>query len=529
MAFLIAHDVSFELPNGRLLFQHLSLSLESRVTALVGPNGVGKTCFARILAGLGELSSGRVSGRVSSRGRVAYFAQRSEAPVDSVAEFLGGDWSLLLEGIDLGARCCDLSGGQWMKVRLTHVLNGDADFLILDEPTNDLDRSGREAVAEFLRAFSGGVLLISHDRELLSLCEDVVEFSNRGVARYGLGWGDYVAEKDRERAGLETALDSARRDRDAAARDRRVSVERQEKRTRQGARDGARGGLPKILIGARKRQAQKTSARVDVETLARSEAAVSSAYEAFAAVKVDPVMYAELVSANVASNALVAEARAFNVRYRADVDVDVEVDVEVDVNGNGNINGKREMSPWVFASDLDFSWRGPIRVAIRGPNGSGKSTLLRAMTDSAKPSQTGLIETRGEFVRGSLPVLYVDQKCAILDDNESVLENVRGELSETELRNGLAKFLFTGDRVFQKVGSLSGGERLRAALAKGFLRSRPPGLLVLDEPTNNLDIANVEFLENLLREYTGAIVAVSHDEVFLENAGIDSRFELASR
>jgi ATPase subunit of ABC transporter with duplicated ATPase domains len=137
-------------------------------------------------------------------------------------------------------------------------------------------------------------------------------------------------------------------------------------------------------------------------------------------------------------------------------------------------------------------------------------------------------ETRGHLCRGDLATLYLDQRCTRLDDGRSVLENVRAHSSmdETELRNGLARFLLTREAVFQSVGELSGGERLRAALACGFLGARKPQLMVLDEPTNNLDLANIRFLEGLASEFRGALVVVSHDEVFLRNCGISGQFPI---
>jgi ATPase subunit of ABC transporter with duplicated ATPase domains len=205
-------------------------------------------------------------------------------------------------------------------------------------------------------------------------------------------------------------------------------------------------------------------------------------------------MYADLLSRDVPANALIAEARDFNVAYTQD---------------------------FIFAQDLTFAWRGPVRLASRGANGKGKSTLLKALLGET------FARTRGSFARGTLPVLFVDQRCSVLDDEASVIENLsESTLDETEKRNGLAKFLFTGDRVFQKVRDLSGGERLRAALAKGFLSGHTPGILILDEPTNNLDLGNVEFLENMLRQFTGALILVSHDETFLANAEVSSSLEL---
>ncbi len=164
-------------------------------------------------------------------------------------------------------------------------------------------------------------------------------------------------------------------------------------------------------------------------------------------------------------------------------------------------------------------------VAVMGPSGSGKSTLLKAIMRDA------YFQTRGELRRGSLATLYLDQQCNLLDNTKSIFENVRenSHLSESEIRNGLAKFLFVKDRVFQAVQSLSGGERLRAALAKSFLGSEKPELLILDEPTNNLDLTNITFLENLIRQFRGALIIISHDNVFLRNCNVMEILELGSQ
>lgn len=485
--------VSFELANGRLLFENLHLTLDARLTALVGPNGVGKTTLARLLVGELEPSAGHVRRATA----VAYLAQSEVPPSTTIATYLGGDyaWSALgaelLGSLDLATDCATLSGGQWMRVRLARQLRED--YLILDEPTNDLDRDGRAALATFLRGFGGGALVISHDRALLRLCDEILELSNRGLAKYGGGFTRYEDEKTREREGLAERLACAKRARDAAETDRTTQIARQEKRNRRGRADAARGGTPKILLGARKRRAQATTGKVDSESLDRAHAAVADAHSALTKLKVDPVMYAQLAGAEIPEQKLVAEARGLNVRF----------------------------GDWLYPRDLDFTWRGGVRLALKGPNGSGKSTLLRAISGER-------LITRGTLRTGPLVTLYVDQRCAQLEDGLSVLDNVRANsrLGESEIRNALAKFLFTGETVFQIVGSLSGGERLRAALARGFLASAKPELLILDEPTNNLDLANVAFLENLLRQFRGALLVVSHDEEFLANIGTED-FEVS--
>jgi ATPase subunit of ABC transporter with duplicated ATPase domains len=422
MSSIVVRGVSLEL-NGRTLFSDLDFVLGNGLTALVGANGVGKTCLARVIAG--ELPAS--AGIVRRDGPVHLFPQRATPPEVSVATYLQEhEWSLkaerLLRGIDRDSDCSELSGGQWMRVRLARALNDD--YMILDEPTNDLDREGRAAIADVMRHRTGGTLVISHDRGCLQLCDAILELSNRGLMRVGGGWTEYLAARQLERERLSAALEGARRERDLAREHRFEQIARQERRNRRGAAAAARGDIPRLIAGGRKRRAQVTSGKVDVATLARAEASVLAAHAAFAAIKVEPVMYADLIAAQLPAQKLVAEADGFNIR----------------------------LGRWLYATDLDFSWRGNVRVALQGANGSGKSTLLRALRGES-------LETRGQLRRGRLATLYLDQRCSVLDERASVFDNVRAVSAGTnsDVRTGLARFLFTGDAVFQKVSDLSGG------------------------------------------------------------------------
>jgi ATPase subunit of ABC transporter with duplicated ATPase domains len=491
-ATIVARGLSFELPDGRELLRDLDLSLDEGLTALVGPNGVGKTCLARLLAA--ELAP--AAGVVQRHLPVSLLCQRQDPEPITVAELLGDHaWSPvsaeLLREIDPDSPCTMLSGGQWMRVRLARAL-GDH-YLILDEPTNDLDREGREAIEAFLRHHDRGALVISHDRELLASCREILELSNRGLAVFRGGWSAYTEAREQERERLEAALDLAKRERDAALVRKVEQSARLEKRSRQGAAAAARAGLPPLLAGARKRRAQVTSGRLSAQALQKSQEAVRAAHEALAELKVDPVMYARLSGHELPSGKLVAEARGFNVCF----------------------------GDWLYLRDLDFTWRGGVRVAIRGGNGSGKTTLVKALLGES-------FRTRGELRLGGASTLYIDQRCSLLDDRRSLLDNVSDVAhgSTSQLRTALAAFLFTGDSVFQKAGDLSGGERLRLALARAFLGSRQPELLMLDEPTNNLDLQNVAFLERVVRGFRGALVVISHDEQFLASCDISQELRV---
>ncbi len=495
-AIVTASGVSLELPSGRILFSNLNFTIHPKLTALVGPNGVGKTCLAQLLVGEIEPSTGSIRRNVP----VTLFHQRQEPPPITIEEFLTEDYSWLtlgeklLDGIDRQKLCTHLSGGQWMRVRLAHSLGNQ--FLILDEPTNDLDREGREALMHYLQRREGGALLISHDRQCLQLCKDILELSNRGLSKFGDGWDRYENAKNNERKNLSMALDSAKRDRDQAQADRIEQMTRQEKRNRRGAETAERGGIPKILLGARKRRAQVTTGSIDALTLAHANSAVRNAYEAFDEMKIDPIMYANLTGMPIPNQKLIAEARGFNIKFK----------------------------DWLYPNDLNFTWRGNLRLALKGGNGAGKSTLIKAILGTS-------FETLVKICRVNLKILYVDQRCSILDERKNIFENIRdvSRLDENEIRNGLAKFLFTKDSVFQKVSSLSGGERLRATLARGLLSAEKPEILILDEPTNNLDLLNIQFLENFIREFQGALIVVSHDEVFLKNANVTEVFDFSLR
>ncbi|HLK75950.1 MAG TPA: ATP-binding cassette domain-containing protein, partial [Streptosporangiaceae bacterium] len=159
--------------------------------------------------------------------------------------------------------------------------------------------------------------------------------------------------------------------------------------------------------------------------------------------------------------------------------------------------------------------RGPERIALTGPNGAGKTTLLRAIA--------GLAPLPGVGVRLGAVVGYLPQRLDILDDSLTVVDNVRAAApaaSVNEVRAGLARFLFRGERADRMAGTLSGGERFRAVLAALLLAQPAPQLLLLDEPTNNLDMASARQLSQALAGYRGAILAASHDLPFLRSAGI---------
>jgi ATP-binding cassette subfamily F protein uup len=356
-------------------------------------------------------------------------------------------------GLDPDALVAELSGGYKRRVLLAKALVSEPDLLLLDEPTNHLDMDSIVWLEEFLLEFRGGLLFITHDRRFLETLATRIIELDRGRLT---DWpGDYATYLARRQAELDAE------DTNNALFDKKLAQE--EAWIRQG------------IKARRTRNEGRVTALKEMrrERLARRERAGSAAMKLNEAER---------------SGKLVLEAKGIG-------------------HGYGGTPLIRDFSTVIMRGD---------KIGIIGPNGSGKTTLLRILLGSLEPNQ-------GTVRRGAnLEVAYFDQHRAQLVDDRSVMDNV-ADGNEYVTVNGrtrhiigyLEDFLFPPERARSPVKVLSGGERNRALLAKLF--TQPSNVLVMDEPTNDLDTDTLELLEELLMEYTGAVLLVSHDRVFLNN------------
>ncbi|QNG43697.1 ABC-F family ATP-binding cassette domain-containing protein [Sphingobium yanoikuyae] len=510
-------NLGWTTPDGQSVLSGLDLRFQSERIALVGRNGVGKTTLLRLIAGDLTPSSGSIAvqGRLARLRQAVQFgaderiadlwgvadaiallrlAESGDATAEQLAD---ADWTLesridaALERVGLAAgpdtRLCTLSGGQRTRAALAGAILDAPDFLLLDEPTNNLDRAGRAAVAELVDGWRAGLILVSHDRELLERVDAIVELTGLGAQRYGGNWSHYRERKAVELTAAAHDLDIAERQVKQAARKAQVATERQQRRDAAGARKGARGDMPRILIGARKNQAEASSA-ADRHVAERLRAeAEDQAQAARSRVEILEPIRITLPSTGLAPDRIVLRL----------------TDVSV---------GHDPATP--LLEHVDLLVEGPERIAITGPNGSGKTSLLATMAGT-------LLPLAGRIDR-PMRHAVLDQTAALLDPALSIADNLarlHPELDENGRRALLAHFRFRGDAALQRVGSLSGGQMLRAGLAC-VLGSVPPPLLILDEPTNHLDLEAIEAVEARLRGYDGALLVVSHDERFLDAIGI---------
>lgn len=513
----ILHQVTCQFTTGVTLFGPISLSLEPALCGLVGRNGSGKTRLLRLLAGL-DLPA---SGHIERFGSVAWVAQQHLiSPSTTLAELLGYDAIFAarrriesgdylsedldrMEGFwDLEERltaafldaslppfvperpAAELSGGERVRALLCAAFMADADYLLLDEPTNHLDRQGREWFYARLARRQGGTLVASHDRELLALMPRILELSPAGLRSYGGNYAEYQRQRDAEQQAAQAALEHA-------------ATERRRTRSR----------LQKEHDASQRRSAQ-TLRTVDTLNIASFERVKYKG----AAKERPGRLRRQHREQNTALNSAVAQARE---RVEEDAPVMFTLPGSQVAEGKQVLVMDNLILPYGAPSPLNWRVDGPMRVALRGPNGCGKSTLLRVILGEETPL-SGTCQV-------SVTTAYLDQHLSTLDLSLSVLTHLHAgdtPLEEGVLRTRLAQLQLGADKVALPLAALSGGERLKAALACVLWRREATQLLLLDEPTNHLDLASTQAIESALSTFPGAMVVVSHDEAFLRGLNL---------
>ncbi len=522
-AFLILDSISLATPDGRALFDGLTLALGRERTGVVGRNGCGKSSLLRLIAGDIEPSGGSLQ-RIGSIGMLAQLAddrltvgealgvagelarlRRLEQGEGSLDDATDADWTLpariqaalaeaSLPSLPLHRPIASLSGGERTRVALARLLIEAPDVLLLDEPTNNLDAGGRQTVAQLLERWQGGILVASHDRALLEGVDRIVELTPVGVTLFGGAWSAFAEAREAARNRAEADLDHAAEALRHTERTLQKAREKKARRDKAGRAWRAKGIEDKMFMDREKERAENSAARES-----------------------------RLADRLIGERAGALEA----ARAR----VEILTPLAIDLPETGLPDG-RELVAFrdvVMAfgerrlfGPLSFDVRGPERIAIRGANGSGKTSIFRLITGQLAPS-------RGGIDRRTDRIAVLDQHVGLLDPASSILDNLRRlnpELTANEAHAALARFAFRNRAALRIAGTLSGGERLRAGMACVFARPQPPFLLLLDEPTNHLDIASIEELESALTSFDGALIAISHDDAFLQSIGIEREIVL---
>jgi len=386
-----------------------------------------------------------------------------------------------LDGLSPDRSVRGLSGGERMRVALAGAMAAGADQVILDEPSNHLDRSAREALQQWLRAARGTVVVVSHDRRLLEEVDRIAELGPRGLALYGGAYALYAAQREGHALAAEAALAHARHEREQALARMRREHDARQRREVQGRRKARTANLPAMVVNGMRETAEATAAQMRRRQGGIRHALDASVRAAAARVEQAPAIALALPASRVPVGKRVLALNEL-------------------------------LLPHVEGAPLDAMLSGPVRVALEGPNGCGKSTLLAVIA--------GLLAPRSGEASLQVPWAMLGQDGGdALPVELSLLAHLRAlacPLPEAELRTRLAQWRLGAERVLMPMGLLSAGERLKAALAAALWRAEPAQMLLLDEPTNHLDLDSTLELQAALQGFEGAMIVASHDPDFLQ-------------
>jgi ATPase subunit of ABC transporter with duplicated ATPase domains len=521
---LTLNSVSYIHSNGDILFDNINLTLNSQSKiALIGNNGSGKSTLLKIVAGNFLPSAGTIH-TVSK----TYYVPQHTGQFDDLTvaqalmvdnklkvlkEIMHGnftemnmalldeDWlveerckeSLAkwnLPDLDLNRKMKSLSGGQKTKVFLSGITLHQPQIVLLDEPSNHLDTNSRLLLYSYIKDTSNALFVVSHDKALLNLIPITYELSKQGITIYGGNYDFYAEQKQIELGALTHDLESKEIALRKARKIERDSLERKQKQDARGKKKQEKAGLPRISMNTFKNNAEKSTSRIkDVHT-----------------VKIESIA----LELNQIRKTLPDTAK-------------MKLDLDQTRLHNGkrlieatNINfGFKEKMLW--KASLNFSIASGERIVLKGANGSGKTTLIKILLGEISPV-TGLIR------RADIRPVYVDQDYSLIS-NRKVYEQAQqfniDQLPEHELKIRLNRFLFAKNDWDKRGDSLSGGEKMRLMLCCLTIRNQAPDMILLDEPTNNLDIQNTEILTTAISEYYGTLIVVSHDNYFLKQMNIE--------
>ncbi len=527
---LLLQNISYTHPNKALLFSNINLTVNNHEKiALIGNNGTGKSTLLKIIANELQPSSGQRSIDTPIYyipqifGQFNHFtiaeALKIDKKINALKEILNGniteesytllndDWTIedrckkalhywQLKDLDLSQKMETLSGGQKTKVFLAGISIHQPELVLLDEPSNHLDNSGRKLLYDFIEATKSTLLIVGHDRKILTILNTVCELSKDGVTVYGGNYDSYKEQKTIENNALNKDIQSKEKVLRKAKEKERGTIERQQKLDSRGKGKQEKAGVARIMMNTLRNKAENSTSKLKTVHTEKIGSISQELQDLRFSVSDIEKMKLTFDTSLLHKGKILFTATGINFIY--------------------------DKLP-IWKDNLNFQITSGERIALQGKNGSGKTTLINLILGTTQPQV-------GTIYRATSNSVYIDQDYSLLDNTLNVYEQAQqfatSALQEHEIKIRLNRFLFTKEDWDKACHMLSGGERMRLLLCCLTISNKAPELIVLDEPTNNLDIQNVEILTIAINEYPGTLLVVSHDEVFLKQISIERSIEL---
>lgn len=521
---LLLQGVTYIHPNGDILISDVNLAVNKRdKIALIGNNGTGKSTVLRMLAGMVQPTNGIMRSEAQSyyvpqvtgqfNDHTVAEALQIDAKLNALHEILDGnlteenqatldnDWSLEercidafshwnIPDVDLNEKLGSLSGGQKTKVFLAGIKIHQPEIVLLDEPSNHLDKESREILYDYIVSTKDTLVVVSHDRALLNLFNVVCELDRSGITVYGGNYEFYETQKAIKLNALHEELKEKEKALRKAKEIQIESSERQQKLNARGKKKQEKAGMPTIMMNTLMNNAEKSTAKLKDVHADKVNNVSKELHDLRKEIPDDGKMKLDLNNSSLHSGKTLFKAEDINFAYEETM---------------------------LWNHPLSFQIRSGDRIVIRGHNGSGKTTLVKLILGELTPA-TGTLD------RAAVSAIYIDQDYSLIDNRLTVYEQAQmynpSGMPEHEVKIRLNRFRFGKDDWNKPCSPLSGGEKMRLILCSLSIRTQAPDVIILDEPTNNLDLQNIKILTTAIREYEGTLIVISHDEYFLMEVGV---------
>lgn len=553
-------QISYIHPDKEVLFSDLNFAIsKGQKLGLVGNNGCGKSTLLQIIAGQLSPSSGVIvrpddlyyipqhfgqydsltiaqALQIDSKRQALHAILAGDASTENFT-LLDDDWNIeersiaALDSWGIGHPLSYplhlLSGGEKTRVFLAGMNIHTPSVILMDEPTNHLDSSGRQRLYDWVEKWRSTLLAVSHDRTLLNLLPEICELEKHQITYYGGNYEFYKEQKALMQEALQQRIDEKEKALRAARKVARETAERRDKQNVRGEKANIKKGIPRIVLNALQGKSEKSTSKLNGVHQEKAEKLTDERNQLRGSLSPTAALKTDFNSSSLHNGKTLVTAKNINFGYypnQNDNDSQNENDCPSENNTFDSSNSSKLPAQLLWQTPISFQLKSGDRLRIEGTNGSGKTTLLKIITGQLEPQE-------GTLTRADFSYVYLNQEYSIIDDRNSILEQAYAfnsrNLPEHEIKIILNRYLFPAPEWDKSCRKLSGGEKMRLAFCCLMISNNTPDMFILDEPTNNLDIQSIEIITNTIKKYTGTVIAISHDNYFIREIGVDQRIALS--